>query len=423
MKKILIIGAGITGLSTAYFLKKKSTILEIEKEPGGYCKTIKKDGFIWDYSGHYLHFKSSFVPKLMKVFFNRKELLKVKKKTKIFIKDKYIDYPYQQNFYKSSFRDLIVGSISYIFRSRKLKSSNLKNQLLKNYGKFICENFLFPYNEKLYRCNLKKLHPESFGRYLPKINFINIINSIIFKKSITSYNDSFIVPKKGIFELIKKFLYRVKNKHKILYNAKIRKIDVNKKMIYFQNKSKIKYDVLVNTSPLPVFLKLINKKNIKEYSTNTILTFNLGFKEKKIPNFHWTYFPERKYVFHRVGCYSKIYKNKYSSLFVEVSTNGKKKINNQMILDKILNQLEQIKIIQSKKNLISYSIIKMKPAYVHVRNKTESSINDLRTQLLKKNIFLVGRYALWKYSSIEDNILESRKISNQINDIYYNTDI
>ena len=50
MKKILIIGAGITGLSTAYFQKKKSTILEIEKEPGGYCKTIKKDGFIWDYS-------------------------------------------------------------------------------------------------------------------------------------------------------------------------------------------------------------------------------------------------------------------------------------------------------------------------------------------------------------------------------------
>ena len=52
---------------------------------------------------------------------------------------------------------------------------------------------------------------------------------MIFKENISSYNDSFIVPKKGIFELIKKFLYRVKYKHKILYNMKIVKIDIDKK--------------------------------------------------------------------------------------------------------------------------------------------------------------------------------------------------
>lgn len=423
MKKILIIGAGLTGLSTAYFLKNKSTILELENNPGGYCKTIKKSGFIWDYSGHYLHFKSIFVPKLLKTFFTKKELLKVKKKTKIFIKNKYIDYPYQQNFYKLSFKDFVLGLLSYIFRPKKLKSTNLKNQLFKNYGSYICKNFLFPYNEKLYRCDLKTLHPESFGRFLPKINFTNILQSIIFKKSITSYNDSFIVPKKGIFELIKKFLYRIRNKHKIIYNIKINTIDTNKKILYLQNKTKIKYDILVNTSPLPNFLRLINKKNIKTYSTNTVLTFNLGFKEKKIPDFHWTYFPEKKYIFHRVGCYSMVYKNKFSSLFVEVSTNGKNQMNNQIILDKILNQLEELKIIKSKKNLIAYSIIKMKPAYVHVKNNTETSIKNLRTQLKKKDIFLAGRYALWKYNSMEENILESKKISNQINDICNNTNI
>ena len=31
--------------------------LEADREIGGYCKTIKKDGFVWDYSGHFFHFK------------------------------------------------------------------------------------------------------------------------------------------------------------------------------------------------------------------------------------------------------------------------------------------------------------------------------------------------------------------------------
>lgn len=421
MKKVLIIGAGITGLSTAYFLKKKSIILEIENKPGGYCKTIKKNGFIWDYSGHYLHFKSKFVPKLLKKFFKDNELLNVKKKTKIFINDKYINYPYQQNFYNLSFKNLILGTISYLFRPKDLKVTNLHNNLLKNYGKIICEDFLFPYNEKLYRCNLNTLHSDSFGRFLPKINFNNILRSMIFKENISSYNDSFIVPKKGIFELIKKFLYRVKYKHKILYNMKIVKIDIDKKIIFFNDNTKIEYDILVNTSPLPVFLNLINKRMEENFTTNKIFTFNLGFKEKKIPDFHWTYFPEKKYIFHRVGCYSKVYKNKYLSLFVEISSDGKKKIDDKFYLDKILNQLEELKLIKSKKNLISYSIVKMNPAYVHVKKNTKVSIEKIKSQLEKRNIFLVGRYAMWKYCSIEDNILESRELANQINDIHNNS--
>ena len=54
--KYLIIGAGITGLSFARKAKEDYLILEKEKNIGGYCRTIKKDGFIWDYAGHFYHF-------------------------------------------------------------------------------------------------------------------------------------------------------------------------------------------------------------------------------------------------------------------------------------------------------------------------------------------------------------------------------
>jgi protoporphyrinogen oxidase len=56
--KTLIVGAGMSGLATAAFLKDKDyLIVERDAEIGGYCKTIKQDGFVWDYSGHFFHFK------------------------------------------------------------------------------------------------------------------------------------------------------------------------------------------------------------------------------------------------------------------------------------------------------------------------------------------------------------------------------
>jgi protoporphyrinogen/coproporphyrinogen III oxidase len=48
---VIIIGAGLTGLSMAYYLKKNGIIplvLEKAKKPGGVIQTIKEDGFIYE---------------------------------------------------------------------------------------------------------------------------------------------------------------------------------------------------------------------------------------------------------------------------------------------------------------------------------------------------------------------------------------
>ena len=55
----LIVGAGMSGLAVADRLGKQHSylVLEADSEVGGYCKTIQQDGFVWDYSGHFFHFR------------------------------------------------------------------------------------------------------------------------------------------------------------------------------------------------------------------------------------------------------------------------------------------------------------------------------------------------------------------------------
>ena len=56
--KYLIIGAGISGLTAANYLKKDYLLIEKENEPGGYCRTIHRGDYVWDYAGHFFHFKT-----------------------------------------------------------------------------------------------------------------------------------------------------------------------------------------------------------------------------------------------------------------------------------------------------------------------------------------------------------------------------
>ena len=98
--KYLIIGAGISGLMFANVKKDNYLIIEKESEIGGYCRTIYKDGFIWDYAGHFFHFKTEEMKQFFKDNMKNEKLIEQDKNTKIYYKGNLIDYPFQTNIHK-----------------------------------------------------------------------------------------------------------------------------------------------------------------------------------------------------------------------------------------------------------------------------------------------------------------------------------
>ena len=91
----LIIGAGITGLSLASFFDSDDyLIVERDSEVGGYCKTITRNGFVWDYSGHFFHFNDQEIKDY--ILENMEcEVITVSKKSHIYYKDKLIDFHFK----------------------------------------------------------------------------------------------------------------------------------------------------------------------------------------------------------------------------------------------------------------------------------------------------------------------------------------
>ena len=419
MKKIkyLIIGAGISGLTFANYIKNDYLILEKESEVGGFCKTIRKGDFIWDYAGHFFHFKTDEFKKIFIDNMNPNDIIYKNKCTKILYKNSLIDYPFQTNIHELSKQDFIDCLYDLFNKEEKDKYDNFLDMLYGKFGKSIVEKFLKPYNEKLYACNLKTLDTDAMGRFFPYANINQIINNMK-KNQDESYNNTFLYPKNGAGSFID-ILYNKLDKDKVLLNTCITSIDMKNKTITTNNKNKYEFEYLINSAPLNNFLTLFNNEEFNqlnsELSYNKVLVFNLGFNKKsKLVNEHWIYIPSKESNYYRIGFYDNILDSNKLSMYIEIGYDKNADMNIPEQLKLTLQNLKNDGIIDNTTKLEEYVSIIMDPAYVHINSETENKIESLKNKLNKNNIYTIGRYGAWTYCSMEDCMLEAKNLSNKL---------
>ena len=106
----IIIGAGITGLSYAMFHGGDCLVLEKDDTVGGYCRTTKRNGFVWDYSGHSFHFQDAAIKEMLMQGLSADDIVSVEKCTHIKYKNRLIDFPFQKNIHQLSVKTFFLQS-------------------------------------------------------------------------------------------------------------------------------------------------------------------------------------------------------------------------------------------------------------------------------------------------------------------------
>lgn len=417
----IIIGAGVTGLSYANFTENDYLILESSNEVGGFCRTIKKSGFTWDYSGHFFHFKNENIKNYIFERMEPQRIFDVNKITSIFIKNTYVDFPFQKNIHQLPKDDFINALVDLYEATNKngeaSKYNSFKEMVYKKFGNTICNLFLIPYNEKLYATDLDRLDSSAMGRFFPNANFGDVINN--FRASRTdSYNDRFVYPEGGAYEYIKALLKKIPS-DKIKLNEKVIKIDTENKIVTTSNGNFYNYTNLISTMPLNKFITVADVSCDKKTLTcNKVRVFNIGFDRPSNLNEHWVYYPEKDIVFYRVGFYDNIMQSDRMSLYVEIGEKSDvtNELNEDALLNRVLSDLERVGIINEHK-YVDHCYIEMNPAYVHVNEKSENEKEELFKYLKSKNVYSLGRYGAWKYCSIEDNIIEAKLVAEKINEV------
>lgn len=407
----LIIGAGVSGLSTAAALGRGAdlVVLERDSEIGGYCKTVKKDGFVWDYSGHFFHFKNRDIEQWLVERMPGQNIRKVEKKSFISYAGRQIDFPFQKNIHQLPQQDFIDCLYDLYFARAagmpQQPENNFKEMLYARFGKSIAEKFLIPYNEKLYATDLATLDRDAMGRFFPFADLTDIVKNMRQADN-ASYNATFTYPEGGAIEYVKAIASEVEASS-IHLNEGVESIDLENKIVR-TSKGEYRFENLVTSAPFPSLLKLCGLPVDEQiYTWNQVLVFNLGFDSKGPKDTHWVYFPDRSLAFYRIGFYDNIFDHPRMSLYVEVGFPRGAKVDVDATREQVLDGLRREGVITTQKLVAEHSVL-MNPAYVHITRDSNAEVATLKQQLAANGVHSIGRYGSWTYCSIEDNIIEAR---------------
>ena len=218
-KKIVILGAGLSGLATAYFFKKAKQnipVFEKETEAGGLCRSIKKNGFTFDFSGHLLHFRDKKLLSLVKGLLAN-NLKQHSRRSFVYSFNRFIPYPFQTNLHylpKGISDKCLMDFIEARNNGKEIKScGSFLDWINTKFGPAISNHFMAPYNEKFWRRPLDDLRHEWTDRFVVVPSIVEISNGFFKKPSGNiGYSAYFYYPKNGgIEELIKGFSSSLKS--------------------------------------------------------------------------------------------------------------------------------------------------------------------------------------------------------------------
>jgi len=431
-EQIVILGAGISGLSAAWYLQNKNTkcsVFEKEPEVGGLCRSKKINGFTFDYSGHPLHFKNSKAFNFVKNILAG-SLVKHKRNAWVYSHGKFTPYPFQANLFglplpvvKECLEDFLMSCIDNKLSKQNSSKISFKKWAENIFGKGIAKDFLIPYNAKFWTLSADKLSCEWAENFIPIPSFRQVVEGAFGRGSNDlGYNSVFWYPKKGgINQLPQGLAGKIKNIH---LNMRVKIIDIKRKNIIFESGESQRYEQLISTIPLPELVNMIKGLPIeileafKKLKWNSILNLNIGVDKKDILKRHWVYFPQKQISFFRVGSYHNFFtdivpKNK-SAYYVEMSYPQSKHINIKEAVKAMKKDLIKVGILQKTDKICAEDVNNIKYGYA-IEDFNYKIAKEKITRYLKQfNISLCGRYGSWSYFSIEDSILNAKMVAESL---------
>jgi len=418
--RTLIVGAGITGLATAAALEGDDyLVLEADSEIGGYCKTVHQDGFVWDYSGHFFHFKHPEIETWLRARMGTQSVRTVEKRSFVAYDGTRVDFPFQKNIHQLPKADF-VECLYDLYMARapldllgpgaaRAPERNFKEMLYARFGRGIAEKFLIPYNEKLYACDLSTLDKGAMGRFFPHADLTDIIRNMRVADN-ASYNSTFTYPEGGAFEYVKALASAVRP-DVISTGEPLLAIDLERRVARTPRRE-IQFERLVSSAPFNRLLRLTDLTHDPSVFTwNKVLVFNLGFDRKGPKGVHWVYYPNPERVFYRVGFYDNIFDTDRLSLYVEIGFQRDAVIDVPAVRARVLEDLAREGVITPDHRLVAEHSVVMDPAYVHITQQSMAEHGRLAELLRAHGVYSAGRYGGWTYCSIEDNIVEARALA------------
>jgi len=422
--KFLIIGAGPAGLGAAYRLKELQEtdylVLERNSWVGGLATSFQDEkGFVWDIGGHVQFSHYPYFDEVMSKALAKEDWLHHERESWVWIKDRFVPYPFQNNIRylpKEAMWKCLKGLVELSYNHDTKKPANFEEWILKSFGEGIAEEFMLPYNYKVWAYKPEKMSYQWIGERVATIDLARILENIIFERDDVSWgpNNTFQFPRKGGTGAIWKSVGEMVGKEKIKLESEVKEVVSSDKYVILADGQKVYYEKLLSTMPLDILPSLVREipdsvkkkaSGLKHSSSNII---GIGIKGKPSPELAtkcWMYFPEDNCPFYRVTVFSNYSPNNVPdissqfSLMAEVSESVDKKVNLENLLQDTIEGLRKTKLLQPEHEIVSTWTYRANYGYPTPSLERDKIMAEVVPVLHKLELYPRGRFGAWLYEA------------------------
>lgn len=437
-KHITILGGGPAGLAAGYYARKKNlpiTIYEANNYIGGNAITFRYGNFFFDSGAHRFHDKDPQSTRDLKDLLGD-NLKKIDIPSQIYHNGKFIDFPLSPlNLLLNLGVSTFTKSAFEIIKERLVRkpidcNGDLESYACFKYGRTIATKFLLNYSEKLWGAPCNRLSPNVAGNRIKGLDLATFLKeAILGKKSKTMHLDgSFYYPLYGIGMIPEKLAQACGEENiqkgsrvtKVFHNySKIRAIEINSEKV-------IETDKVVNTLPLPLFVRLLEPScsedllNLtKQLSYRNLILVVFFVNKDSITSNGSIYFPDPGHMF------TRMYEPKNRSPFM--SPKGKTSLAIEIPCNKDselwhLEDVAIVKLIQSKilniyglknEDIMGSVVKRMSHAYPVLEVGFDAIVREIANFLKRfSNLKVSGRSGMFMYTHLQDMMRFGREIAN-----------
>lgn len=444
--RIVIIGAGPTGLGAGYRLQELGypdfDLYEANPFIGGLAHSfVDNQGFTWDIGGHVLfsHYKyyDTLFDRLMGGEFTLND-----RESWVRMFDRWVPYPFQNNV-RYLPKEAAFECIAGLMKAQQGKGNVPSAAAAKNFGEFIdavfgegiAKHFMRPYNFKVWAYPPERMNKEWIGERVAVIDVERALKNVILGTDDFGWgpNNRFKFPLSGgTGEFYRRFgpILGLRDEgaetpsSRIKLNKRVTSIDVDAKRVRFEDGSITTYDALLNTMPLDILCTKVLEGtvpgHVREAASRLLHSagymVGIGLKSRTpgggTPSTKsWMYFPEPNCPFYRVTYLSNYSPNmtpdrhNFYSLLCEVSESDSKSTvgnhgqNPDAVVDEVITGLENAGLLEpgERANIVSRWCYYADYSYPTPSVERDEILSVVIPWLESKGIYSRGRFGMWKY--------------------------
>jgi protoporphyrinogen oxidase len=435
MSRIVILGAGPTGLGAAYRLQELGysdwDLYEQHDYIGGLATSFRDDkGFTYDVGGHVLfsHYKyyDNLVEKLL-----GNNYTEIMRESWIWMMDRFIPYPFQNNIKYLPREQVLECLLGLIEAQRHQRSAeNFEQWIIATFGEGIAKYFMLPYNYKVWAHPPAMMSKQWMAERVSVVDTERVLRNVILDRDDLSWgpNNRFKYPLHGGTGGIYNAFWPYVEPRLHLETA-ARRVDFNAKVVEFADGSATRYDVLLSTLPVDQLVAWSKgaPTEVREAATrlahSSSYIVGVGVRRPCPSEKCWIYFPESDCPFYRVT-----YLSNYSPfiapdanhflLLTETSYSPWKHESRADIVERVVQGLIATGLLEEadRGRIVSTYLIDVPYSYPVPTLERDDALATIQPFLVQHDVYSRGRFGAWLYEigNMDHSVMQGVEFVNHV---------